>query len=171
MCLHCYHHTSYITSLWHATWAKHPKNIHQTVKHHILILHVQYFLFWTQYGQKPLSTLITMYKTDMPTLPIFGNLIKFTYIKSFLVGRYDACHDPDMRARAHNKTQCGVLISHTLHCYTTPYVNRGWHGNPWSKTPTKTHCMLLFARMIYWLAVPVRYCALKKHFVYVDAIH
>ena len=31
--------------------------------------------------------------------------------KSFLIGRYDTCHDPDtdMRARAHNKTQCSVL--------------------------------------------------------------
>ena len=32
--------------------------------------------FWAQYGQNALSTSITMYKTDLPTLPIFGQHLR-----------------------------------------------------------------------------------------------
>jgi len=39
-------------------------------------LYTGFFFFWTQYGQKPLSTPITMYETDLPTLPIFGQHLR-----------------------------------------------------------------------------------------------
>ena len=40
------------------------------------IIPVQIFSFWAQYGQNALSTPITMYKTDLPTLPIFGQHLR-----------------------------------------------------------------------------------------------
>ena len=42
---------------------------------------IQIFSFWAQYGQNALSTPITMYKTDLPTLPIFGQHLRvFPYL-------------------------------------------------------------------------------------------
>ena len=42
---------------------------------------LQIFSFWAQYGQNALSTPITMYKTDLPTLPIFGQHLRvFPYL-------------------------------------------------------------------------------------------
>ena len=37
---------------------------------------VHIFNFWTQYGQNTLDTPITIYKTDLPTLPIFGQRLR-----------------------------------------------------------------------------------------------
>ena len=42
----------------------------------IHLAYIQDFLFWTQHGQKPLTTPIITYKIDLPTLPIFGQHLR-----------------------------------------------------------------------------------------------
>ena len=41
-----------------------------------ICVYLHIFSFWTQYGQNTLDTPITMYKTDLPTLPIFGQHLR-----------------------------------------------------------------------------------------------
>ena len=102
------------------------------------------FLFWTHYGQKPLSTPITMYKSDLPTLPIFGQHLRvfpyqmYIHLSHFwLAGMITSWPRYESESSQQNTMQCvtptviGVLISHKLHCYTTPCVNHGWQSNTW----------------------------------------
>ena len=119
------------------------------------ILVIQIFSFWAQYGQNALSTPITMYKTDLPTLPIFGQHLRvFPYqihIRSSHSG-WQVWYMSWPRYESESSQQ------NTMHCVTptagrcvtfmtVPF--RGWLSKHWHDVALSSLLCLLF--IIYLL--------------------